>query len=67
MDRDNLFERLWNGTSTMEEWTEAVSDGAITQVIDDIIAVHTTYFCGSVIASVPMTASSTLTLSSLST
>jgi alkyl sulfatase BDS1-like metallo-beta-lactamase superfamily hydrolase len=43
-----LFERLWNGTAQMEEWTEAVQHGAITQVGQDMIAVHTTYFCGSV-------------------
>jgi alkyl sulfatase BDS1-like metallo-beta-lactamase superfamily hydrolase len=45
-----LFERLWNGSAQMEEWTEAVSQGAITSVTDNIITVHTTYFCGSVTA-----------------
>jgi alkyl sulfatase BDS1-like metallo-beta-lactamase superfamily hydrolase len=50
MAHDALFERLWNGTAPMEEWTEAVSDGAITSVADNIITVHTTYFCGSVTA-----------------
>ena len=34
----------------MEEWTAAVSAGAITHVADNIITVHTTYFCGSVTA-----------------
>jgi hypothetical protein len=34
----------------MEEWTAAVSQGAVTSVSDNIIAVHTTYFCGSVTA-----------------
>lgn len=34
----------------MEEWTAAVSAGAITTVADNIITVHTTYFCGSVTA-----------------
>jgi alkyl sulfatase BDS1-like metallo-beta-lactamase superfamily hydrolase len=34
----------------MEEWTEAVSAGAITAVAENIITVHTTYFCGSVTA-----------------
>lgn len=48
MTADALFERLWNGTAQMEEWTAAVSDGAITSVVDNIITVHTTYFCGSV-------------------
>lgn len=50
MDRDALFERLWNGSAAMEEWTEAVSQGAITEVAENIITVHTTYFCGSVTA-----------------
>jgi len=48
MAQDALFERLWNGTAQMEEWTAAVSAGAITPVAENIIAVHTTYFCGSV-------------------
>jgi alkyl sulfatase BDS1-like metallo-beta-lactamase superfamily hydrolase len=50
MEQDQLFERLWNGTAPMEEWTEAVSQGAITAVADNIITVHSTYFCGSVTA-----------------
>ena len=50
MARDDLFERLWDGTAQMEEWTEAVSAGAITHVAENIITVHTTYFCGSVTA-----------------
>ena len=45
-----LFERLWNGSAQMEEWTAAVSQGAVTSVTDSIITVHTTYFCGSVTA-----------------
>jgi len=45
-----LFERLWNGSAQMEEWTAAVSQGAVTSVADNVIAVHTTYFCGSVTA-----------------
>ena len=48
MVQDVLFERLWNGTAHMEEWTAAVSEGAITPVTENIITVHTTYFCGSV-------------------
>src|SRR5262245_7059448 len=48
MGQDPLFERLWNGTAQLEEWTEAVSDGAITSVAEHVITVHTTYFCGSV-------------------
>lgn len=50
MASDPLFERLWNGSAPMEEWTAAVSDGAATAVADGIITVHTTYFCGSVTA-----------------
>ncbi len=45
-----LFEQLWNGSAQMEEWTAAVSQGAITRVADTVITVHTTYFCGSVTA-----------------
>jgi alkyl sulfatase BDS1-like metallo-beta-lactamase superfamily hydrolase len=48
MEQDQLFERLWNGTAPMKEWTQAVSDGAVTSVSENIIAVHTTYLCGSV-------------------
>lgn len=50
MEQDQLFERLWSGTAPMEEWTQAVSNGAITAVADNIVTVHSTYFCGSVIA-----------------
>jgi alkyl sulfatase BDS1-like metallo-beta-lactamase superfamily hydrolase len=50
MARNDLFERLWNGAAQMEEWTAAVSEGAITHVTKNIITVHTTYFCGSVTA-----------------
>ena len=50
MEQDQLFERLWSGTAPMEEWTRAVSNGAITSVADTIITVHSTYFCGSVTA-----------------
>jgi alkyl sulfatase BDS1-like metallo-beta-lactamase superfamily hydrolase len=50
MRQDALFERLWDGSAQMEEWTASVSQGAITPVADNIITVHTTYFCGSVTA-----------------
>lgn len=50
MRQDALFERLWSGAAQMEEWTEAVSAGVITGVAENIITVHTTYFCGSVTA-----------------
>jgi alkyl sulfatase BDS1-like metallo-beta-lactamase superfamily hydrolase len=48
VEQDQLFERLWIGTAPMDEWTKAVSDGSVTAVTEDIITVHTTYFCGSV-------------------
>jgi hypothetical protein len=32
MEQDQLFERLWNGTAPMEEWTQAVSAGAVTAI-----------------------------------
>ena len=50
MPEHPLFEQLWNASAQMEEWTAAVSHGAITSVTDNIITVHTTYFCGSVTA-----------------
>src|SRR4029079_15711037 len=50
MREHRLFERLWNGAAQMEEWTAAVSQGAIPPVSDNVITVHTTYFCGSVTA-----------------
>jgi alkyl sulfatase BDS1-like metallo-beta-lactamase superfamily hydrolase len=50
MAQDQLFERLWCGTAPMEDWTHSVSHGAITTVTDNIITVHSTYFCGSVTA-----------------
>lgn len=45
-----LFERLWSGSAEMEAWTEAVSAGVITRISDNIITVHSSYFCGSVTA-----------------
>ena len=48
MDQGQLVEHLWDGTASMEEWTQAVSDGAVTSITENIITVHTTYFCGSV-------------------
>jgi alkyl sulfatase BDS1-like metallo-beta-lactamase superfamily hydrolase len=48
MEHDQLFERLWNGTAPVEEWTEAVSKGAVTSISENIISVHMTYFCGCV-------------------
>jgi glyoxylase-like metal-dependent hydrolase (beta-lactamase superfamily II) len=48
VEQDQLFQRLWNGAATMDEWTQAVSSGAITAIAENVVAVHTTYFCGSV-------------------
>jgi glyoxylase-like metal-dependent hydrolase (beta-lactamase superfamily II) len=50
MGQDPLFERLWSGAAPMEEWTQAVADGAVTTVAANVVTVHTTYFCGSVTA-----------------
>jgi alkyl sulfatase BDS1-like metallo-beta-lactamase superfamily hydrolase len=50
MTGEALFERLWSGEAPMEAWTEAVSAGAVTTIDEDVITVHTTYFCGSVTA-----------------
>jgi hypothetical protein len=44
MHEHPLFEQLWNGSAQMEEWTAAVSQGAVTSVADNIITVHTTCF-----------------------
>src|SRR5262249_27165608 len=48
--QEELFQRLWVGTAPMEEWTAAVAGGAVTNVTEEIITVHTTYFCGSTTA-----------------
>ncbi len=50
MEQDQLFERLWCGAAPMEEWTQAVSNTAITAVAENIVTIHSTYFCGSVTA-----------------
>jgi hypothetical protein len=50
MPRDDLFERIWDGTAKMEEWTAAVSEGAMSHVAENIITVHITYFRGTVTA-----------------
>ena len=50
MRENPLFERLWNGSAPMEEWTATIAQGAVTSVANNIITVHTTYFCGSVTA-----------------
>ena len=50
VEQDRLFERLWNGSAAMEEWTAAVSGGSARPVADNIIAVHTGYLFGNVTA-----------------
>lgn len=46
----DLFERLWSGQSPMEEWTAAVSGGAVNQVDDAVALVSTSYLFGNVTA-----------------
>ena len=50
MDQKAVFERLWSGDAPMAAWTQAVADGALTEVADGVVTVHSTYFCGSVTA-----------------
>ncbi|HUB15879.1 MAG TPA: alkyl sulfatase dimerization domain-containing protein [Acetobacteraceae bacterium] len=50
MEQYQHFEQLWSGTAAMEAWTRAVSNTAVTPVADNIVTVHSTYFCGSVTA-----------------
>lgn len=38
MEQDQLFERLWNGTAPLEERTQAVADGAVTAISENIIS-----------------------------
>lgn len=50
VEQDRLFERLWDGTAAMEEWTAAVSGGSARPVADNIIAIHTGYLFGNATA-----------------
>jgi alkyl sulfatase BDS1-like metallo-beta-lactamase superfamily hydrolase len=50
MERDALFERLWDGQATLEDWTATVVGGAVKVVADDVIAIHTGYLFGNVTA-----------------
>lgn len=45
-----LVERVWRGEAAMEEWTAAVSGGAIDRIADDVITVSTSYLFGNVTA-----------------
>lgn len=50
VDHDALFERLWTGAASMEDWTDAVSGGSARPIADGIIAIHTGYLFGNVTA-----------------
>ncbi|MEO8715913.1 MAG: alkyl sulfatase dimerization domain-containing protein [Acetobacteraceae bacterium] len=50
MERDQLFERLWNGDAAMEDWTATVSGGSAKSITDDAIAIHTGYLFGNATA-----------------
>ena len=50
MDQAPLFERLWTGAATLEEWTAAVAGGSVTPITDGIIAIHTGYLFGNATA-----------------
>jgi len=50
VQQDQLFERLWDGTAAMDEWTATVSGGSATPVADNIIAIHTGYLFGNATA-----------------
>jgi alkyl sulfatase BDS1-like metallo-beta-lactamase superfamily hydrolase len=50
MEQDQLFERLWTGATTMEEWTTAVSGGFARPITDSVIAIHTGYLFGNTTA-----------------
>jgi hypothetical protein len=43
MNQASLFERLWSGGASMEDWPESVAHGEITNTSDGIVTVHTTY------------------------
>jgi alkyl sulfatase BDS1-like metallo-beta-lactamase superfamily hydrolase len=45
-----LFERLWNGTAPMEDWSAAVAGGSVNTISEDIISVSTSYLFGNVTA-----------------
>jgi alkyl sulfatase BDS1-like metallo-beta-lactamase superfamily hydrolase len=49
-DLDALFERLWSGSASLEEWTAAVAGGLANQVDDDVAAISTGYLFGNVTA-----------------
>ncbi len=49
-ERDPLFERLWDGSAAMEDWTGAVSGGTAKPVATDAVAIHTGYLFGNATA-----------------
>jgi alkyl sulfatase BDS1-like metallo-beta-lactamase superfamily hydrolase len=50
VEQDRLFEQLWSGAASLEEWTAAVSSGAAKPITASVIAIHTGYLFGNVTA-----------------
>jgi glyoxylase-like metal-dependent hydrolase (beta-lactamase superfamily II) len=49
-DLADLFERLWRGEATLEEWTAAVAGGVVVPIGEDAAVVSTSYLYGNVAA-----------------
>ncbi len=45
-----LFERIWSGAASLEEWTAFVAGGAARPIADNAFAIHTGYLFGNVSA-----------------
>lgn len=50
LEQDQLFERLWTGEASMEEWAATVTGGATKAITKDIIVIHTGYLFGNATA-----------------
>jgi alkyl sulfatase BDS1-like metallo-beta-lactamase superfamily hydrolase len=50
MEPDPLFERIWDGSATMEEWPASVAGGVARPIGEDAIAIHTGYLWGNATA-----------------
>jgi alkyl sulfatase BDS1-like metallo-beta-lactamase superfamily hydrolase len=50
MEPDPLFERMWDGSATMEEWPASVAGGVARSIGEDAIAIHTGYLWGNATA-----------------
>ncbi|HEV2571154.1 MAG TPA: alkyl sulfatase dimerization domain-containing protein [Beijerinckiaceae bacterium] len=48
--QSKLFERLWSGAATLEDWTASVAGGVTQSIADDVVAIHTSYFFGNATA-----------------